>query len=91
MREHCPKTPVILVGTKQEKRDHSNDKELVTRGQGYQMKQLIGATQYIECSYKTNEGLDELVKEIILTTKENTNCHRCLHCPTHSIKSCAIL
>ena len=55
------------------------------------MKQLIGAIHYIECSYKTNEGLNELIKEIILATKENKNCHRYLHCSTHSIKSCIIL
>ena len=65
--------------------------KLVTRGQGYQMKQLIGAIHYIECSYKTNEGFDELIKEIILATKENKNCHKYLHCPTHSIKRCIIL
>ncbi|XP_019849686.1 PREDICTED: rho-related protein racC-like [Amphimedon queenslandica] len=58
-----PKAQVILVGTKLEKRIEEGGKEggeYITRQQGLEMRQLLEARDYVEISYKTNEGLDEI-------------------------------
>lgn len=59
---HNPKARVILVGTKLEKRREESGKEggHITREQGLEMSQVLEARDYVEISYKTNEGLDEV-------------------------------
>ena len=55
---HCPNTPLILVGTKVDLRDHAETQQKlaakkqapVSYEQGLQMMQELGAIMYMECS-----------------------------------------
>ena len=61
------------MGTKLEKR---NQQKTISSSQGLQMKKTIGATHYIECSYKTNEGLEQLLTEITRNECSIQQCQR---------------
>lgn len=58
---HCPKTPVVLVGTQMDLRDCEVTKEKllkrkmapVSRADGDRMKKDLNAFKYVECSAKT--------------------------------------
>ncbi|KVH96526.1 Small GTPase superfamily [Cynara cardunculus var. scolymus] len=61
LRHYAPGVPIILVGTKLDLRD---DKQFftdhpgavpITTAQGEELKKLIGAPAYIECSSKTQQ------------------------------------
>ena len=70
---HCPKIPIILVGTKLELRDDKEtidemkDEKLspITYEQGLQMMKKIGAVKYLECSAKTHVEVQEVFDEAI--------------------------
>ncbi|KAF2430131.1 GTP-binding protein rhoA [Tothia fuscella] len=65
--------PIILVGTKKDLRyDPKTIEELaktsqkpVTEEQGLEAKKKIGATQYLECSSRTNEGVLQVFEHAI--------------------------
>eukprot|EP01094_Clydonella_sp_ATCC50884_P000160 TRINITY_DN10127_c0_g1_i2.p2 TRINITY_DN10127_c0_g1~~TRINITY_DN10127_c0_g1_i2.p2 ORF type:complete len:137 (-),score=26.39 TRINITY_DN10127_c0_g1_i2:508-918(-) len=65
IQHHCPLTPILLVGTKVDLRDHREtidrlaEKALspITCEQGVQMAQEIGAVTALECSALTKQGL----------------------------------
>ena len=71
---YCPKTPVILVGTRLELKDDKHTKDLlfkvrqkpVTYIEGLKMQREIGAVKYMECSAVTQEGLKEVFDEAII-------------------------
>jgi small GTP-binding protein len=73
---YCPKTPIVLVGTKIDLR---NDEEeikkavrMITYKEGKKLAKKIGALKYLECSAKTMEGVDAVFEEIgraVLPTK----------------------
>jgi Ras-related C3 botulinum toxin substrate 1 len=61
LRHYAPSVPIILVGTKLDLRD---DKQFftdhpgtapITTTQGEELKRVIGAASYIECSSKTQQ------------------------------------
>jgi len=62
---HCPKTPLLLVGTKSDLReDAAIESQLASKGlkmvdasEGAALAKEIGATEYLECSALTQEGL----------------------------------
>ncbi|KAE9456931.1 hypothetical protein C3L33_11166, partial [Rhododendron williamsianum] len=63
LRHYAPGVPIILVGTKLDLRD---DKQFfvdhpgavpITTAQGEELKKLIGAPAYIECSSKTQQNV----------------------------------
>eukprot|EP01129_Flabellula_baltica_P016636 TRINITY_DN89_c0_g1_i9.p1 TRINITY_DN89_c0_g1~~TRINITY_DN89_c0_g1_i9.p1 ORF type:complete len:199 (+),score=32.96 TRINITY_DN89_c0_g1_i9:139-735(+) len=74
---HCPNTPLILVGTKVDLRDHAETQQKlaakkqapVSYEQGLQMMQELGARKYMECSALTQQGLkavfDEAIRAVI--------------------------
>ena len=71
---HCPHTPIIVVGTKSDLRadqvEIANLAEkgitLVSAAQGNECLNLGGnIKKYMECSAKTQEGLQELIEEAI--------------------------
>ena len=66
VKVHNPKATVILVGTRLEKRKGEDGERggHITRQQGLQMRKLLEARDYVEISYKTNEGLDEVIANI---------------------------
>uniref|UniRef100_A0A914WLD9 Uncharacterized protein n=1 Tax=Plectus sambesii TaxID=2011161 RepID=A0A914WLD9_9BILA len=70
---HCPKTPIILVGTKLDLQD---DRETIERlrerqlapisyPQGLAMAEEINAVKYLECSALTQTGLKQVFDEAI--------------------------
>ena len=74
---HCPNTPLILVGTKVDLRDHAETQQKlaakkqapVSYEQGLQMMQELGARKYMECSALTQQRLkavfDEAIRAVI--------------------------
>ena len=68
---HCPRTPILLVGTKEDLRDDPQViSHLATRGlspityqQGLECARDIGAVKYMECSALTNKGVQEVFLE----------------------------
>ena len=61
---HSKGAPILLVGTKLEQR--SNHQGVVTQEEGYTLLAGLDCRcQYKECSYKTLEGIDTLIEEIV--------------------------
>lgn len=73
VRHHCPKTPIILVGTKLDLRDDKDrieklkEKKLspIIYPQGLAMAKDISAVKYLECSALTQRGLKTVFDEAI--------------------------
>lgn len=67
-RERCPGVPIILVGLKKDLRDDPLAQEemrkkslkFITQKAGSDMKDLIGAKKYLECSSLTGDGVDDV-------------------------------
>ncbi|KAH1252260.1 Rac-like GTP-binding protein RAC1 [Glycine max] len=79
LRHYAPGVPIILVGTKLDLRD---DKQFfmdhpgavpITTAQGEELRKLIGAPAYIECSSKTQQNVkavfDAAIKVVIQPPK----------------------
>uniref|UniRef100_A0A914WJV8 Ras-related C3 botulinum toxin substrate 1 n=1 Tax=Plectus sambesii TaxID=2011161 RepID=A0A914WJV8_9BILA len=70
---HCPRTPIILVGTKLDLRDDRNTIETlreqrlapISYSQGMAMAKEINAVKYLECSALTQMGLKQVFDEAI--------------------------
>ena len=65
IREHCPNTPMLIVGNKTDLRNDSQTiyqlqkegKTAITLEEGEELAKNIGAVAYCECSALTREGL----------------------------------
>ena len=87
VKHHCPKTPMILVGTKLDLRDDAatieelKEERLapITRKQGEAMRRKIAAMAYMECSALTKVGLKDVFDEAIITAFQSMSC-TCIHC-----------
>jgi len=83
VNHHCPKTPIVLVGTKLDLRDDSDtiaklkEKGLapITTQQGEELAKKIAAAKYIECSALTQQNLkkvfDEAIKVVLFPSANN--------------------
>ena len=84
VRNYCPNTPIILVGTKLDLReDQKTIKRLqthrqspITNKQGKKLGEKIGAVKYLECSALTKEGVkavfDEAVRAVLWNRQPGT-------------------
>ena len=71
LNHHCPGTPIILVGTKEDLRDDpevishlaTRDLSPITYQQGLECARDIGAVRYMECSSLTEKGVQEVFIE----------------------------
>ncbi|CAG2251220.1 RAC2 [Mytilus edulis] len=72
IRHHCPRTPIILVGTKLDVRRNKgpeNSRHIeknslpITVSEGQSLAKRIDAVKYIECSAKSQEGLQSVFEE----------------------------
>ena len=57
---YCPSTPIVLVGLQQDRRNYSRGAwgcAPITRAEGEQLRDDIGAVQYVECSSWENKGV----------------------------------
>ncbi|KAG2293785.1 hypothetical protein Bca4012_005116 [Brassica carinata] len=83
LRHHAPDVPIVLVGTKLDARD---DKQYflehpgavpISTAQGEELKRLVGASAYIECSSKTQLNVkavfDEAIKVVLEPPNNNNN------------------
>jgi small GTP-binding protein len=71
LTHHCPDAQLLLVGTKVDLRrsdegddDHTTQQHIRAK-QGEQLAKELGACRYLECSAKTQEGLQHLFHEAI--------------------------
>ena len=91
VRQHAPKTPFILVGTKMDTRNNrdalqaleANREVPVTKAQGQQLCEELKGYKYMECSAMTQEGLkqvfDEAIRCVIVHQKKpDANTRKCL-------------
>ncbi|KAL1821618.1 hypothetical protein ACET3Z_016487 [Daucus carota] len=80
LRHYAPTVPIILVGTKVDLREdrqflseHPNATP-ITPAQGEELKKLIGAAVYIECSSKTQQNVkavfDAAIKVVLMPPKQ---------------------
>ncbi|KAE9556163.1 hypothetical protein FO519_000651 [Halicephalobus sp. NKZ332] len=85
IRHFCPRTPIVLVGTKKDLRHDpqtiadltEEQKEPVKFEQGKAVAEQIGAFVYLECSAKTKEGIHEVftaATRAVLQRKKKRNC-----------------
>ncbi|XP_052071689.1 ras-related C3 botulinum toxin substrate 2-like [Mytilus californianus] len=74
IRYHCPRTPILLIGTKLDIRKDKgpgNSKHIeknshpVSFSEGHSLANQIDAIKYLECSAKTQEGIKEVFEEAI--------------------------
>ena len=71
LSQHCPRTPILLVGTKEDLRDDPEvvsqltmrDLSPITYRQGLECARDIGAVKYMECSSLTDKGVQEVFVE----------------------------
>nr|XP_017246041.1 PREDICTED: rac-like GTP-binding protein RAC2 isoform X1 [Daucus carota subsp. sativus] len=80
LRHYAPTVPIILVGTKVDLREdrqflseHPNATP-ITPAQGEELKKMIGAAVYIECSSKTQQNVkavfDAAIKVVLMPPKQ---------------------
>ena len=75
---HCPRTPFLLVGTQQDRRDDpimigkldKNKQKPITTEEGEHWAKKLGAVMYVECSAVTQKGLKNVFDEAILAALE---------------------
>jgi len=85
-RDRCPSTPLILVGLKKDLRDdpqaieemRRKSQRFISQKDGMDMKEVIGARKYIECSSLTGDGVDDVFEAatraaMIKSGKERTS------------------
>lgn len=68
VRHHCPRTPCILVGTKTDLRDdteQTSESSIISKAQGKKMAAKIKAVKYVECSAKKTDGVKEVFEEAV--------------------------
>ncbi|XP_041996703.1 rac-like GTP-binding protein 5 [Salvia splendens] len=71
LRHYAPNVPIILVGSKTDLRDDKqffvDDTEAVpiSTAEGEELKKMIGASAYIECSSKTQQNVKAVFDEAI--------------------------
>ncbi|CAG7835079.1 unnamed protein product [Allacma fusca] len=95
VRQHCPKTPIVLVGTKLDLRDDLETVEKlkakkltpITYLQGVSVAKEIGAVKYLECSAITKKGLMTVFDETIRTVGSFTCSFQFHSFPVANIKS----
>ena len=89
--DHCPNTPIILVGTKADLRDNEETQvylkrqglSFVKRDQGEQMAKKIRAISHLECSALTKRGVKEVFDQVIesvINPKLKSNGNKCVIC-----------
>uniref|UniRef100_A0A3Q0T0P9 small monomeric GTPase n=1 Tax=Amphilophus citrinellus TaxID=61819 RepID=A0A3Q0T0P9_AMPCI len=89
VKHHCPNTPIILVGTKEDLRDDKDTTEKlkkenlspITSAQGLAMAREIGCVNYLECSALTQRGLktvfDEAIQTVLFPPPVNKKAKKC--------------
>jgi len=85
----CPKTPIVLVGTKMDLRDDAETLEMlaasghraVTQTEGEEMAKRINARAYIECSALEDKNIDEVFQAAAKVSVEKKKKEKQKLCP----------
>ncbi|XP_045598697.1 ras-like GTP-binding protein RhoL isoform X3 [Procambarus clarkii] len=72
LHQKCPKAPIVLVGTKLDVRNLS----LLTPQDGKRLAKNARLSKYVECSAKTQEGVQEVINSAILAAVGSAPIHR---------------
>ncbi|KAJ1528212.1 GTP-binding protein Rho1 [Nowakowskiella sp. JEL0078] len=72
IKQYCPGVPFLLIGCKTDLRIDAQV-ETVNPEEASGIAQRIGAKQYLECSAKEGDGVEEVFHEAILCTLETRN------------------
>jgi len=88
VKHFCPNVPIVLVGNKKDLRDDQytikelarNKQQPVSRQEGEQMAQRIGAKCYMECSALTKDGVQTVFESatkcaLARTQKKKKGCN----------------
>ncbi|XP_052071684.1 ras-related C3 botulinum toxin substrate 2-like isoform X3 [Mytilus californianus] len=91
VRHHCPRTPIVLVGTKLDIRQDEvprkskhvdKNSQLISFSEGQSIANKINAVKYLECSAKTQEGLqmvfEEAVKAVLFPSEHKPKRRPCI-------------
>nr|XP_022333932.1 cdc42 homolog [Crassostrea virginica] len=88
LRQHVPNTPFILVGTKLDARFQEPDIQVVSSStvspkQGQELAAAVGAYSYVEVSSLSNDGVEDLVTEVVDAAKTywELRCAKKKKCP----------
>lgn len=83
IKHHSPETPIVLVGCKSDARNdqkqidrlNAKGESFVSESEGKFLANKIGATQYLECSALTQDGIktvfDQAIREAIRNRKKS--------------------
>ncbi|CAG0878878.1 unnamed protein product [Darwinula stevensoni] len=88
LRHHCPRTPIVLVGTKLDLRPSNEEHStMLSWKDGKKLKTRIGAIKYVECSAKipgdsVNAVFEEAIRAVLKAPKSR---------PKPDVRTCAIL
>jgi len=69
LKHHEPKVPYLLIGTKSDLRD--NSEEMVSALEAEEMVKDVGAVGYLECSAREQKSLHKVFEEAIRIAKAN--------------------
>ena len=64
LKVYCRGVPIILVGTKIDLREEQDG---ITQKEGHRLAKMTKVHSYMECSALTQEGLDDVFEEALLT------------------------
>ncbi|PSR97317.1 hypothetical protein BD289DRAFT_480168 [Coniella lustricola] len=82
---HCPGTPVVLVGLKDDLRSEwptlrlnflPHERTAIARGQGEQIAARMQASSYFECSARTGDGVVDFFHAMIRFSKQQQDAQR---------------
>jgi small GTP-binding protein len=93
LRNHCPKVPIIIVGTKLDLRKQNSD-GMITTEQGKKLAEELKAYSYLECSAKTRENLTDVFHEVLechISTKKIELPNRSNGKQSKKLKCCTIV
>jgi Rho family, other len=89
-RDRCPGVPLILVGLKKDLREdpiaieemRRRSQRFISTKEGNDMKEVIGARKYLECSSLTGEGVDDVfeasTRAAMITGREGSSAGCCV-------------
>ncbi|KAK4316594.1 hypothetical protein Pmani_012265 [Petrolisthes manimaculis] len=72
LNQHCPKSPIVLVGTKKD----VHNTNLISLKDGKKLCKKARLAKYVECSAKTNEGIDDVFGSAITAAVGVTHKHK---------------
>jgi Ras-related C3 botulinum toxin substrate 1 len=87
--QHCPNVPIILVGTKCDLRNdpaviqklNAKNQKMKTPADGEELRRVIKAIKYLECSAKTQEGVkavfDDCIRAVLFARPKKSSGGTC--------------